>query len=408
MNTKTVTAWKNPIILLITIGIANIGEWIYFIALNLAVLESSGNKALAVTGLYIMQPLATVLTNFWSGSLIDRLNKRNLIIALNLFRAGVIALLPFFSSLWIIYFIVFILGSANAVFQPTSTSYITRSLAPAQIKKFNSFRSLIDSGAFLIGPAVAGVLLTFGTPNFAILTNAAALVLSGMLTLLLPSVEVRDTQLLTEKLSFKVLIADFKAVRAFSLSHNSIMKVYFSFSGITVMATALDSLEATFSINVLNLSNQEYGFLVSIAGAGILVGSIATVALADSLSLALMMGGGTVFVSIGYLIFSFSTSFITASIGFFILAFSLAFANTGFQSFYQLNVPVDLMGRVGSMYGLIESLFTIIMTLLFGMATQFIALRSIIILGSFGILFVSLFLWKVSSKKKGTPLNLIN
>src|SRR5690606_34998080 len=109
------TAWKNPIILLITIGIANIGEWIYFIALNLAVLESSGNKALAVTGLYIMQPLATVLTNFWSGSLIDRLNKRNLIIALNLFRAGVIALLPFFSSLWIIYFIVFILGSANAV-----------------------------------------------------------------------------------------------------------------------------------------------------------------------------------------------------------------------------------------------------------------------------------------------------
>lgn len=408
MNTKIVTAWKNPIILLITIGIANIGEWIYFIALNLAVLESSGNKALAVTGLYIMQPLATVLTNFWSGSLIDRLNKRNLIIALNLFRAGVIALLPFFSSLWIIYFIVFILGSANAVFQPTSTSYITRSLAPPQIKKFNSFRSLIDSGAFLIGPAVAGVLLTFGTPIFAILANAAALVLSGMLTLLLPNVEVRDTQLLTEKLSFKVLIADFKSVRAFSLSHHSIMKIYFSFSGITVMATALDSLEATFSIIVLNLSNQEYGFLVSIAGAGILVGSIATVALADSLSLTLMMGGGTVFVSIGYLIFSFSTSFITASIGFFILAFSLAFANTGFQSFYQLNVPVDLMGRVGSMYGLIESLFTIIMTLLFGMATQFIALRIIIIFGSFGILSISLFLWRVSSQKKETPLNLIN
>lgn len=408
MNSKTVAAWKNPIILLVTIGIANIGEWIYFIALNLAVLESSGNKALAVTGLYIMQPLAAVLTNFWAGSLIDRLNKRNLIISLNLLRAGVIALLPFFSSLWIIYFIVFILGSANAVFQPTSTSYITRSLVPAQIKKFNSFRSLIDSGAFLIGPAVAGVLLTFGTPNFAILTNAAALVLSGILTLFLPNVELRDSQFLTEKLSFNVLKADFKTVRSFSSNHHSIMKIYFSFSGITVMATALDSLEATFSINVLNLSNQEYGFLVSVAGAGILVGSIATVTLADSLPLALMMGGGTIFVSVGYLIFAFSTSFITASVGFFILAFSLAFANTGFQSFYQLNVPVDLMGRVGSMYGLVESLFTIIMTLLFGIATQFMALRSIIIVGSFGILSISLFLWRVSSKKTEASFKLMD
>lgn len=408
MNSKTIAAWKNPIILLVTIGIANIGEWIYFIALNLAVLESSGNNALAVTGLYIMQPLATVLTNFWAGSLIDRLNKRTLLIALNLIRAGVIALLPFFSSLWIIYFIVFTLGSANAVFQPTSMSYITRTLAPAQIKKFNSFRSLIDSGAFLIGPAVAGILLAFGTPNFAILTNAAALFSAGVLTLLLPNVETISEKALHEKLSLNMLKADFKAVRSFSLSHRLIMKIYFSFSGITVMATALDSLEATFSISVLNLSNQEYGFLVSVAGAGILVGSIATVAVADSLSLALMMGGGTLLVSIGYLIYAFSTSFIAASIGFFVLAFSLAFANTGFQSFYQLNIPVDLMGRIGSLYGLVESLFTMIMILLFGIATQFMTLRSIIILGSLGTLSISLILWKASSKKVETNFELID
>ncbi|MGX7394923.1 MFS transporter [Carnobacterium mobile] len=408
MNSKTIAAWKNPIILLVTIGIANIGEWIYFIALNLAVLESSGNNALAVTGLYIMQPLATVLTNFWAGSLIDRLNKRTLLIALNLIRAGVIALLPFFSSLWIVYFIVFTLGSANAVFQPTSMSYITRTLAAAQIKKFNSFRSLIDSGAFLIGPAVAGILLAFGTPNFAILTNAAALFSAGVLTLFLPNVETISEKALHEKLSLNMLKADFKAVQSFSLSYRLIMKIYFSFSGITVMATALDSLEATFSISVLNLSNQEYGFLVSVAGAGILVGSIATVAVADSLSLALMMGGGTLLVSIGYLIYAFSTSFIAASIGFFVLAFSLAFANTGFQSFYQLNIPVDLMGRIGSLYGLVESLFTMIMILLFGITTQFMTLRSIIILGSLGTLSISLILWKASSKKVETNFELID
>lgn len=402
MNTKTIISWKNPIILLVTIGIANIGEWIYFIALNLTVLESSGNNALAVTGLYIMHPLAAMLTNFWAGSLVDRMNKRNIMIILNLFRAGVIALLPFFSSLWIIYFIVFILGSANAVFQPTSTSYITRLLVPKQIKKFNSFRSLMDSGAFLIGPAVAGILLAFETPNFAILTNSLAVFTAGILTLLLPNLEKNNTHSSTEKLSFNVLKEDLKIVKSFSFSHQTIMKIYFSFSGVVVMANALDSLEATFSITVLNLSNQEYGFLVSVAGAGILMGSVATVVLVNYLSSAFMIGGGTVFVSIGYLIFSFSSSFITASIGFFLLAFSLAFANTGFQTFYQLNVPVELMGRIGSIYGLVEAVFTILMTLLFGIATQYIPLRYIIILGSFGILSMSLFLWR--SHDKSTEL----
>ncbi len=121
-----------------------------------------------------------------------------------------------------------------------------------------------------------------------------------------------------------------------------------------------------------------------------------------------MMGGGTLLVSIGYLIYAFSTSFIAASIGFFILAFSLAFANTGFQSFYQLTIPVDLMGRIGSLYGLVESLFTMIMTLLFGLATQFIPLRSIILLGSLGTLSISLILWKASSKKTETNFELID
>lgn len=71
---KSLKSWRYPIILLSSIGISSIGDWIYFIALNLIVLNLT-ESALAVSGLYIVRALSTLFTNFWSGSLIDRFNK---------------------------------------------------------------------------------------------------------------------------------------------------------------------------------------------------------------------------------------------------------------------------------------------------------------------------------------------
>src|SRR5690554_3706297 len=89
--------WREPLWLLTGIGIANFGGWVYLIALNLIVLEMTGSP-LAVAGLYIVKPIAALLTNFWAGSVIDRVDKRNLMIALDIFRAMLIACLPFATS----------------------------------------------------------------------------------------------------------------------------------------------------------------------------------------------------------------------------------------------------------------------------------------------------------------------
>lgn len=117
--------WREPAILLTGIGIANFGAWVYLIALNLIVLDMTGS-ALAVAGLYIVKPLAAVLTNFWSGSVIDRANQRNLMIMLDVLRAMLIACLPFASSLWLIYVFVLLINMAGSMFEPASMSYITK------------------------------------------------------------------------------------------------------------------------------------------------------------------------------------------------------------------------------------------------------------------------------------------
>ncbi|PEC77349.1 MFS transporter [Bacillus cereus] len=384
--------WKYPLLLLSGVGIANLGAWIYLIALNVLV-YNMGGSALAVATLYVIKPLATLFTNAWSGSMIDRLNKRKLMIHLDIYRALFIAILPLLPSLWIVYVFVFFISMASAIYEPTAMTYMTKLIPVEQRQRFNSLRSLIGSGAFLIGPAIAGVLLIASTPEIAIYINAIAFLLSGFITLLLPNLDKKEASDTTSNtLSLTVLKKDWNTVINFSRKHVYVVCVYFLFQSMFVLATATDSLELSFAKEVLLLTDSEYGFLVSIAGAGFILGAITNTILSKKLAPSLLIGIGSLFIAIGYLIYAFSNVFLIAAIGFFILSFSMAYANTGFYTFYQNNVPVHIMGRIGSIYGLVIAIVTIFVTILSGVATQFISIQLVVIVGSLIMLFITIVL----------------
>ncbi|MFF2797364.1 MFS transporter [Lysinibacillus xylanilyticus] len=377
---KLLEAWRYPSILLFSIGVSSVGSWIYFIALNLIVLNLTGS-AIAVSGLYIVRASSTLFASFWSGSLIDRLNKKYLMIVLNLFESLLIVTLPFFSTLTWIYFMVFIITMASSMYHPTSMTYITKLIPPEQRKRFNSLRSFLDSGAFITGPAIAGLLFTIGSPHMAIYLNAIALFLSACITFGMPNVEANQ-QLASkadEKISYKVIFSDWKLVIRFSLKNPYIMMIYILFSAMIVMMTATDSLEAAFATQILSLSEGEYGVLVGIAGAGLLVGSLTNTAIVEKVPTAWLIGMGSLITALGYLTFTSSYTFLIASFGCFILSFATAFANTGFHTFYQNNIPVDSMGRIGSIYGFVEALFIIIITAIFGIAAEITSIRYVIV-----------------------------
>ncbi|ANV71881.1 MFS transporter [Bacillus cereus] len=384
--------WKYPLLLLSGVGIANLGAWIYLIALNVLV-YNMGGSALAVAALYVIKPLATLFTNAWSGSMIDRLNKRKLMIHLDIYRALFIAILPLLPSLWIVYVFVFFISMASAIYEPTAMTYMTKLIPVEQRQRFNSLRSLIGSGSFLIGPAIAGVLLIASTPEIAIYINAIAFLLSGFITLLLPNLDKKEASDTTSNtLSLTVLKKDWNTVINFSRKHVYVVCVYFLFQSMFVLATATDSLELSFAKEVLLLTDSAYGFLVSIAGAGFILGAITNTILSKKLAPSLLIGIGSLFIAIGYLIYAFSNVFLIAAIGFFILSFSMAYANTGFYTFYQNNIPVHMMGRIGSIYGLVIAIVTIFVTILSGVATQFISIQLVVIVGSLIMLFITIVL----------------
>ena len=157
------------------------------------------------------------------------------------------------------------------------------------------------------------------------------------------------------------------------------LMVYCLFQAAMLIGFALDSQEVTFIKNTLNLSDRDYGLIVSITGIGSLLGAFASAMLADKVHLKLYVGVGMVMTSVGYVLFYASFNFMTATLAFVFLGFFLSFANTGYATFFQGSVPVNLMGRVGSIAEMLQGIVQIILTLILGFFAEWFTLQFVCI-----------------------------
>lgn len=197
-------------------------------------------------------------------------------------------------------------------------------------------------------------------------------------------------------MSLKVLKADWNHVIQFSRQNSYIVKVYFLAQFFFVIALGMDAQEVVFTQKVLGLSEADFGFLISITGIGSILGAATVSVFAKKLSLRLLMGVGYIMVALGYLIYAFSFSFMSVAIGFIILGYFYAFSNTGFMTFYQNNIPTEIMGRILSVFGTIQSMFQIIFIMLIGFTGEIIPLRYSIVIASLLVVSISLLLIKMT------------
>ncbi|MDF1510128.1 MFS transporter [Robertmurraya sp. DFI.2.37] len=372
--------WKNPILLILGIGISYLGNWIYLIALNLSILELTGSAA-AVAGLYIIRPIAILLTNTWAGSVIDRVNKRKLMIIIDLARGLLVFCIPFIGSLVIIYSLLLLINIVGAFFGPSSAVYITKLVPQENRKRFNSIMSMTNSGAFLLGPAIAGVLIMYFGTELCMMINAVTFIVCAFFIFLLPNVEEGQHRN-RERVDWQLLLNDWRTVTNYVTKAKVFMIVYALFQTAMLIGFALDSQEVTFIKQILQLSDWEYGVIVSITGVGALAGAFVAAVIAKKIPLKWYLGAGMFLTSVGYAWFYSSNSFITATAAFVFLGFFMAFANAGYATFFQNNVPVNIMGRFGSMADMLQGIVQIGFTLILGFLAEWFSLQLVCLIFS--------------------------
>ncbi|AWE07608.1 MFS transporter [Lysinibacillus sp. 2017] len=367
------TVKKEYVLLLTGLGVSNLGNWIYLIALNLSVWHLTKSPA-AVAGIYIVGPIARILCSFFAGSIIDRHNKKRLLIWSDIIRGVIICIMPFFSSIWGIYTLIFLTSMVGSFFHPSSTFMITKIVQTEDRPRFNAINSILSSGCFMIGPALSGAIIAISNTSVAMWVNAVTFFLCAWMISLLPNVEEVNEKA-RSFVTLSMIKSDFQQVWQFIKLKPSLRTFILLYSLALMIAYSLDSQEMSFLKDFHQVSDTVYGVIVGITGIGAILGGIAAAAFVKKISLITYIGAGFTMTLFCYFIFYFSQSLVSAIIAFIALGFFMAFSNTGYATLYQKSIPTSIMGRFGSTLSLFESVVQIGFTLLLGLFAEWFTIR---------------------------------
>ncbi|MGI5398191.1 MFS transporter [Streptomyces sp. CA-135486] len=155
--------------------VSNTGTWMQRIAQDWLVLTLTGSAS-AVGITIALQFLPMLLFGLYGGVLADRLPKRPLLLATQCAMgltglALAVLTLSGHVQVWHVYLTAFLLGLVTVVDNPARQSFVAEMVGPEQLANAVSLNSANFQSARLVGPAVAGVLITVVGSGYAFLFN---------------------------------------------------------------------------------------------------------------------------------------------------------------------------------------------------------------------------------------------
>ncbi|HEV7628502.1 MAG TPA: MFS transporter [Streptomyces sp.] len=168
-------------------AVSNTGTWMQRIAQDWLVLSLTGS-ATAVGITTALQFLPMLLFGLFGGLVADRCDKRRLL----LFTQSVMGLtgltlaaLTLSGNVHVVhvYVLAFVLGLATVLDNPTRQTFVSEMVGPEQIRNAVSLNSANFQSARLVGPAIAGVLISAVGSGWAFLFNGLSFLapLAGLL-----------------------------------------------------------------------------------------------------------------------------------------------------------------------------------------------------------------------------------
>ncbi|MBA1145813.1 MFS transporter [Ectothiorhodospiraceae bacterium WFHF3C12] len=165
--------------------IALFGTGLTTIALALLANDLAGERAGEVLGIALaIKMVAYVLIAPVVGAYASKVPRRGLLVALDLVRASVVALLPFVDAVWQIYVLIFLLNACSAGFTPVFQATIPDIIEDEQqYTRALSLSRLAYDLENLLSPTAAALLLAFMSFESLFVLNAVTFLLSAALVL---------------------------------------------------------------------------------------------------------------------------------------------------------------------------------------------------------------------------------
>ena len=154
------------------------GSWMQRVAQSWLVLHLTGS-GVALGTVSALQFLPILLLGAWGGVMADRLDKRRLLM-LTQAGMGLLALvlgavtLAGLVQLWMVYLLALLLGLVTAMDNPARQSFVMEMVGRSQVTNAVSLNSAVFTGARVVGPAIAGILIALVGTGWCFVVNAVS------------------------------------------------------------------------------------------------------------------------------------------------------------------------------------------------------------------------------------------
>lgn len=254
--------------------IAVIAVWMQRIAQDWLVLQLSGSvTAVGIT--VALQFLPSLLLGPWGGMIADRFAKRRILILCQSVAAVLAATLATLAltgviMVWHVYGIALVLGLVTVLDQPARQVFVNELVGPAYLRNAISVNSTTFQLGGLIGPAIAGLLLTAVGAGWAFAANAVACCSTVAMLLIL-----RKDQLYVSPPAPKSKGMLREGLR-YALSKPTIYWPWLMAGFVSVFAMSLPVILAAFADHVFQVGAGGYGVLNALVALGALSGAVAS------------------------------------------------------------------------------------------------------------------------------------
>ena len=248
---------------------SSIGTWLAFVALVVDVYDRTGD-ANWVSALLIADFLPIVLVGILLGPLIDRLPRRNILVAADLLRAGVFCVLPFATSAAQIVGLALIIGVATSLFRPAVFAGLPNLVADDDLGHANGILQSAENFAWAVGALAGGALVAASGSDAAYWLNAGTFVVSALFIL-----GIRQSLEEHERSPGAGHRRDLVEGLRMVTRSRGLLTILVAWSIVTLGQAIGNVSEIVLAKDEFNAGDFGYGVLVATAAVGLTIGSLA-------------------------------------------------------------------------------------------------------------------------------------
>jgi MFS family permease len=372
-------------------GTSFLGSQVTALALPLTavLLLNASPMEMGILGASAFAPF--LMLGLFAGVYIDRRNRRPILIAADLGRAGLLILVPLAAFLGMLrleylYLIQFLVGTLTVFFDVAHEAYLPSVVAPDQLIEGNSKLEVTRSIAFVSGPSLAGGLIQLLTAPATILVNISSFLASAYFLF-----QIKKPEHISFKKNSESVWKEIREGLRFILGNRFLRPLVARTATANLFDRVMQAVYLLYVTRDLMIEPVALGFLFSTIGIGALVGALTAGWLARLIGVgrviiaAAILGGG------GSLLFPLAGESVKLTLpllvaGHFFLGMSIPIYNINQISLRQAITPDHLRGRVTASGRFLTWGPLPIGWLLGGVLGELFGLRPTLLIGATGVM----------------------